>query len=572
MASSTRSICGRIVIFVIYIFALFKFSHGAANEYGVLAAESSSEKENFCIIYFKEFTTLPEEKSNAQFHVLQDDSKLDWCEDHPESDPKNKVILLIKGNCSISVQALNIQDRGGRGVFFITHSGKVADIDVNDTAAESINITVGLISENSAERLKGMGQSVSVKLFAPHNLSFDFSLLVIWVIAMITISIGSYWSGHIRFAIFCKEMSSLPGGERELPNKPCVRVNTIEDSSLNVSAYAVGVFVLCMGLMLVLLYFLYDYLVYFIISLFVLASILSVHSCLEPLVLKIKGSFCKSDFRCGSSSCHIDFRQVLLVAFAIAVSVFWVIVRKEKYAWILQDFLGVAFCIHMLKSIRLPSLKICFVLLVLLFFYDIFFVFVTPYFTVKGESVMEEVATGGSSAEMLPMVLRVSHFGFDPLAVCYKQFSILGFGDILVPGLLISYCHGFDLVTSKKRIYFLTTVAMYGIGLLVTFMALFLMSTAQPALLYLVPCTLLPTIILGWCRGELSTLWNGFKVVQPTDSTRYPEVQVTGNEPTPETTAEGPALSALDNYAPKEGVTHPEGPIEGSGERNYLLR
>ncbi|GIY68687.1 signal peptide peptidase-like 2B [Caerostris extrusa] len=512
------------------------------NEYGVLAAESSSEKENFCIIYFKEFTTLPEEKSNAQFHVLQDDSKLDWCEDHPESDPKNKVILLIKGNCSISVQALNIQDRGGRGVFFITHSGKVADIDVNDTAAESINIT-------------GMGQSVSVKLFAPHNLSFDFSLLVIWVIAMITISIGSYWSGHIRFAIFCKEMSSLPGGERELPNKPCVRVNTIEDSSLNVSAYAVGVFVLCMGLMLVLLYFLYDYLVYFIISLFVLASILSVHSCLEPLVLKIKGSFCKSDFRCGSSSCHIDFRQVLLVAFAIAVSVFWVIVRKEKYAWILQDFLGVAFF-----------------LLVLLFFYDIFFVFVTPYFTVKGESVMEEVATGGSSAEMLPMVLRVSHFGFDQLAVCYKQFSILGFGDILVPGLLISYCHGFDLVTSKKRIYFLTTVAMYGIGLLVTFMALFLMSTAQPALLYLVPCTLLPTIMLGWCRGELSTLWNGFKVVQPTDSTRFPEVQVTGNESTPETAAEGPALSALDNYASKEGVTHPEGPIEGSGERNYLLR
>ncbi|GBM05670.1 Signal peptide peptidase-like 2B, partial [Araneus ventricosus] len=78
-------------------------------------------------------------------------------------------------------------------------------------------------------------------------------------------------------------------------------------------------------------------------------------------------------------------------------------------------------------------------------------------------------------------------------------------------GLLISYCHGFDLVTSKKRIYFLTTAIMYGIGLLITFGALFLMSTAQPALLYLVPCTLLPTLILGWFRGELSTLWKGFK-------------------------------------------------------------
>ncbi|KAF8764894.1 signal peptide peptidase-like 2B [Argiope bruennichi] len=569
MAGSSNTICSRIVISVTYIFALLKLSSGATNEYGVLAAESSTEKENFCIIYFKEFGSLPEQKSLAKFHILQDDSKLDWCEDHPESDPKNKVVLLSKGNCSISIQALNIQERGGNGVFFITHSGKVADINVNDT---TINITVGLISENSAERLKEMGNGVTVKLFAPQSLNFDFSLLIIWIIAMITISIGSYWSGHIRFAIYCKEMSSLPGVQRELPNKPSVRVNTVEESSLNVSTYAIGAFVLCMGLMLVLLYFLYDYLVYFIIGLFVLASILSVHSCLEPLVLRIKGSFCKSEFRCGGSSCHIDFRQVLLVAFAIAISVFWVVIRKEKHAWVLQDILGVAFCIHMLKSIRLPSLKICFVLLVLLFFYDIFFVFVTPYFTVKGESVMEEVATGGSSAEQLPMVLRVVHFGFDPLAVCYKQFSILGFGDILVPGLLISYCHGFDLVTSKKRIYFLTTVIMYGIGLLITFGALFLMSTAQPALLYLVPCTLIPTLLLGWFRGELSTLWKGFKVVNPTEASRFPDVLVAGNEPPSETAAANPSASPVDNYGPKDGINPSEGSHERTGERNYLLQ
>ncbi|GFT57891.1 signal peptide peptidase-like 2B [Nephila pilipes] len=570
MAVSNKSIFERAVIFVIYMFTLFKFCYATANEYGVLAAESSTEKENFCIIYFKEFGSLPEEKSKANFHILLDNSELDWCENHPESDPKSKVVLLSKGNCSISTQALNIQDRGGKGVFFISHSGKVANIDINDTTVESINITVGLISENSAKRLKAMGNTVTVILFAPYSVNFDFSLLVIWIIAMITVSIGAYWSGHIRFAIFFKEMNSLPGGERELPNKPCVKVNTIEESSLNVSTYAIGAFVLCMGLMLVLLYFLYDYLVYFIIGLFVLASILSVHSCLEPLVLKIKGSFCKADFRCGGSSCHIDFRQVLLVSFAIAISIFWVIIRKEKHAWILQDVLGVAFCIHMLKSIRLPSLKICFVLLVLLFFYDIFFVFVTPYFTVKGESVMEEVATGGSSAEMLPMVLRVIHFGFDPLAVCYKQFSILGFGDILVPGLLISYCHGFDLVTSKKRIYYATTIVTYGIGLLVTFVALFLMNTAQPALLYLVPCTLLPPIILGWCRGELPTLWNGFKVVQPTDATRYPDVQVESNEGASVAANEIPRMTPVDSHAPKNNANPSEILNEGSVEQFHL--
>lgn len=56
-------------------------------------------------------------------------------------------------------------------------------------------------------------------------------------------------------------MSLLPGGnERELPNKPIVRANTAEDSSINVSPYYVAFLVLCMGLMLLLLYFFFDYL------------------------------------------------------------------------------------------------------------------------------------------------------------------------------------------------------------------------------------------------------------------------------------------------------------------------
>ena len=43
----------------------------------------------------------------------------------------------------------------------------------------------------------------------------------------------------------------------------------------------------------------------------------------------------------------------------------------------------IAFCfsVNMIRQVRLPSLKICTLLLVLLFFYDIFFVFITPLFT-----------------------------------------------------------------------------------------------------------------------------------------------------------------------------------------------
>ncbi|MBA0648362.1 hypothetical protein Goklo_016104 [Gossypium klotzschianum] len=49
----------------------------------------------------------------------------------------------------------------------------------------------------------------------------------------------------------------------------------------------------------------------------------------------------------------------------------------------------------------------------------------------------------------------------------------------------------------------------YGFGLLFTYLGLYLMNGhGQPALLYLVPCTLGVTVILGLVRGELKELWN----------------------------------------------------------------
>ena len=41
------------------------------------------------------------------------------------------------------------------------------------------------------------------------------------------------------------------------------------------------------------------------------------------------------------------------------------------------------------------------------------------------------------------------------------------------------------------------------------FMFLIMMKVSQPALLYLVPCAILPVTILGYLRGNLQTLWNG---------------------------------------------------------------
>jgi len=165
-----------------------------------------------------------------------------------------------------------------------------------------------------------------------------------------------------------------------------------------------------------------------------------------------------------------------------------------------------AFCLllHMQRLIRLPNAKVSTILLSLLFLYDIFFVFITEF--IMKESVMVKVATGGSSGESVPMLMRVPRFN-DELG----GYGMLGLGDVALPGLFVSFLMRFDY---RKRLvgfqsYFNLAAMWYTLGLIVTDIVLISTGHGQPALLYLVPCTLGPVFLVAWRRGHLTELWEG---------------------------------------------------------------
>ena len=60
--------------------------------------------------------------------------------------------------------------------------------------------------------------------------------------------------------------------------------------------------------------------------------------------------------------------------------------------------------------------------------------------------------------------------------------------------------------------YYIQSVISYFVGLALTHIALNLMETAQPALLYLVPCLLISTIVTGLFRRELKELYTGKRI------------------------------------------------------------
>lgn len=88
------------------------------------------------------------------------------------------------------------------------------------------------------------------------------------------------------------------------------------------------------------------------------------------------------------------------------------------------------------------------------------------------------------------------------------EFSMLGLGDIVVPGVFVALMLRFDARQVLHDLpYFRTNLVAYTLGLIATVAVMHIFEAAQPALLYLVPACLGAAFLTGARRGELGTLW-----------------------------------------------------------------
>ena len=187
----------------------------------------------------------------------------------------------------------------------------------------------------------------------------------------------------------------------------------------------------------------------------------------------------------------VEISYVDLFGGAIA-SVVGVIYLFTKH-WVTNNIFGECFSIVSIQMIHLGSFKVGSILLIGLFFYDIFWVF--------GTEVMVTVAKS-----------------FDaPIKVVWPRangFSLLGLGDIVIPGIFVALMLRFDKYLMKKKplshksnVYFNACFAGYILGLVLTITVLHIFKAGQPALLYIVPCVLLSVLVTAFVRGEVKELF-----------------------------------------------------------------
>jgi len=440
-----------------------------------------------------------------------------------------------------------------------------------------------------------LSSDVQLQLNQRYSPKYNISAILIWALGVFVAALGSYLSAseYYRFieskSLAKVETSNNIGSNRE-DMLPLEGHNSSHSSSTStVNSYSSGpqseesldltvehalFFILMASGSLLFLFYLKVYnLVKVMYGLGCSGAIAQV--LFHPLFQRLNNMFCShcdlnapcvtiKKFDIGT----LSYLDVISGSCGYILGISWLIVGfsirhpdTNTFYWIVQDIFGACICINFLSVIRIQNLKVATVLLCVAFFYDIFFVFISPL--IFDKSVMITVATSGGpptadptwcekypdekdcqGGDPLPMLFTLPRFGDYA-----SGSSMLGLGDIVLPGLLISFCRRLDVakymvglrfeegcqlktqsfcdnVTSRNGAtsccccnggYFLPCCIAYAVGLLMANAAVYLMQMGQPALLYLVPCCLGITCYIAWMKGELIDLWNGPKVLKTVD-------------------------------------------------------
>ncbi|KAM0004726.1 putative aminopeptidase [Helianthus debilis subsp. tardiflorus] len=437
-----------------------------------------SEEEEFVGVGARFGPTLESKEKDANKSRVTLADPPDCC-----STPKNKltgeVILVHRGNCSFTAKAHVAEAAGASAILIVNNQTElfkmVCEPDENNV---HIGIPAVMLPQDAGSSLETSIQNklnVYVQLYSPKRPLVDVAEVFLWLMAVGTILCASYWSAWTAREAAIEQDKILKDASDEYLNTESSRSSGVVD----INTTSAVLFVVIASCFLVMLYKLMSYwFIEVLVVLFAIGGVEGLQTCLVALL---------SCFRC------FDHAAQTFVKVPIS------------FAWIGQDILGIALIVTVIQIIRVPNLKVGTVLLSCAFLYDIFWVFVSKWWF--HESVMIMVARGDKSGEDgIPMLLKIPRM-FDP----WGGYSIIGFGDIILPGLLVAFSLRYDWLSNKslRAGYFLWAMLAYGLGLLITYVALNLMDGhGQPALLYIVPFTVGTLLTLGKHRGDLRHLWS----------------------------------------------------------------
>jgi len=398
----------------------------------------------------------------------------------------------------------------------------VYDIDV--VYAEDINGSLEWLLDENDGAIGSNNSSPHIVVwnlvYFPWENVFNWSL--IGFIATVSMTAAAYASGRLSYQLYRQKFAARVRKLIKDGNSIAAQESGEGDDGekgISTPDVIVGlVAFIFISLFLILIYFVKWLAVPIFLVIFAMSS-LSLFTLTRPLIDRLpfgaRRLGCVMFLPCGCcgggrNCCNWEVREVLAAVVFLSLGWTWYFLRHDKIViLLLHNFLGFSLVYHVSNGIRVTRFQACVYPCILLLIYDVFMVFITPYMTAGGMSVMESVARG-TEGDDLPLVFKIPALFPTTENVCSGRevAGLLGFGDVVLPAILASYMVLVGFVLGKPRQYIGATFLSYPVSLVVTIVSLYFMQVAQPALLYIVPIMMLAIVITAAASGDLKTLWN----------------------------------------------------------------
>jgi minor histocompatibility antigen H13 len=211
-------------------------------------------------------------------------------------------------------------------------------------------------------------------------------------------------------------------------------------------------------------------------------------------------------------SYHFGLFHLILLTSSIVIGAYYAMTKQ----WIVSNLYGEALATSAVQLLNLDSFLTGMALLAGLFFYDIFWVFGTDVMVTVAKSFDAPIKVVFPK-DIFHLIKEVTLHG----KAGKTEFTMLGLGDIVIPGIFVALCLRFDQYnyeqtlagkknpksTSFPKPYFTACFIAYAIGLITTGSVMHIFQAAQPALLYLSPACILSVLLTALIRGEIKPLF-----------------------------------------------------------------
>ncbi|MBA0554256.1 hypothetical protein Golob_013372 [Gossypium lobatum] len=201
------------------------------------------------------------------------------CCSKPRNQLTGEVILVHRGNCSFTVKANVAEEAGASAILIINNQTELFKMVCESDADVNITIPAVMLPQDAGSNLENYinnNTRVSVALYSPKRPAVDIAEVFLWLMAVGTILLASYWSAWTAREVAIEQDKLLKDASEEF-----LQVGSAGSSGfVDINTMSAVLFVVFASCFLIMLYKLMSF--WFVEVLVVLFCLGGVEVCAFP--------------------------------------------------------------------------------------------------------------------------------------------------------------------------------------------------------------------------------------------------------------------------------------------------